>query len=221
MPDLDDGYELMDEFLSVSQLNSINDELKEVIFPERAGGIRNAEKKFSSIRDVATSEALISQATRYLSGAAGLVRAILFNKTSKNNWLVTWHQDRTVAVSEAFEENGWGPWSVKDKIHHVQPPVNVLEQMVTFRIHLDDTSLANGCLKVLPNSHKLGILDSDAIQTYAQSHERVVCEAPAGSALAMRPHILHSSSKAVLPSQRRVLHLEYSSFKLPLGVSWA
>ncbi len=221
MSALDDGYELLGEFLSRDQLNSINNEIKGISFPARAGGIRNAEKKFASIRDIAISDTLITQAKKYLSGTVGLVRAILFNKTSENNWLVTWHQDRTVAVSEKFENHEWGPWSIKDQIHHVQPPVDVLNQMITFRIHLDDTSLKNGCLKVMPKSHQLGILDYGAIQAYAQNHEAVDCEAPAGSALAMRPHILHSSSKAVIPSQRRVLHLEYSSYKLPSGISWA
>ncbi|ABD79378.1 phytanoyl-CoA dioxygenase family protein [Saccharophagus degradans] len=221
MPGLKVGYELIDDFLSDNQLNSINSELMDVSFPDKAGGIRNAEKKYSSIRNIAASDELMAYVNKYLSGDASLVRAILFNKTSENNWLVTWHQDRTVTVSEKIEENGWGPWSIKDEVLHVQPPVSVLEQMVTFRIHLDDTCLENGCLKVLPNSHKLGILDPCAIKKYTQSHEAVACEAPAGSALVMRPHILHSSSKAIFPTQRRVLHLEYSSFKLPLGVSWA
>lgn len=218
---LENGYELIDDFLSGNQLNSINNELMDVSFPDRAGGIRNVEEKYSSIRDIAASDELMAFVKKYLSGDASLVRAILFNKTYENNWLVTWHQDRTVAVSEKFEENGWGPWSIKDEILHVQPPVSVLEEMVTFRIHLDDTCLENGCLKVLPNSHKLGILDSSAIKEYTQSHEGIACEAKAGSALVMRPHILHSSSKAIFPTQRRVLHLEYSSYKLPRGVSWA
>ena len=221
MSGLEDGYELIDGFLSDDQLNSINNEIKLVRFPNRSGGIRNAEKKFSSVHEVAYSDTIISKAKTYLSESVGLVRAILFNKTPENNWLVSWHQDRTVAVSDKFDKHEWGPWSIKDEIHHVQPPIEVLAQMVTFRIHLDDTSLENGCLKVLPNSHRLGILDAGDIQAYAQNHEAVVCEAPAGSALAMRPHLLHSSSKTVSPCQRRVLHLEYSSYKLPNGVSWA
>ena len=221
MPVLDDGYEIIGEFLSHEQIISISREVESVEFPAKAGGIRNAEKKFSSIRKLANSEQLNTQAKKYLSGAASLVRAILFNKTTENNWLVTWHQDRTIAVSERFEMSQWGPWSVKDGIPHVQPPVDVLNQMVTFRIHLDDTSQENGCLKILPKSQKLGILDHGSIQDYVQNHNPVTCEAPAGSALVMRPHILHSSSKASNPSQRRVLHLEYSSFKLPSGVAWA
>jgi ectoine hydroxylase-related dioxygenase (phytanoyl-CoA dioxygenase family) len=218
---LENGYELIDEFLSCDQLNAIKNEINGVRFPARAGGIRNAEKKFTSIRELAGSETLIAHTKNYLSGTVSLVRAILFNKTSESNWLVAWHQDRTVTVSKKFEKYDWGPWSIKDQVHHVQPPVDVLNQMVTFRIHLDDTSLKNGCLKVLPKSHQLGILDPVAIQQYIQNHGAVVCEAQARSALVMRPHILHASSKAATPSQRRVLHLEYSSFSLPVGVAWA
>ncbi len=221
VPALEDGYEIIGEFLSHDQIISISNEIESIEFPAKAGGIRNAEKKFSSICELANSERLRSQATEYLSGAASLVRAILFNKTSENNWLVTWHQDRTIAVSERFERDQWGPWSIKDGIHHVQPPVDVLNQMVTFRIHLDDSSQENGCLRILPKSQELGILDHNSIQHYVNNHNPVICEAPVGSALVMRPHILHSSSKASNPSQRRVLHLEYSSFKLPSGVAWA
>jgi len=218
---LEYGYEIITEFLSRDQLISINREMDSVEFSAKAGGIRNAEKKYSSIHDLANSEQLHIQANKYLPGASNLVRAILFNKTTENNWLVTWHQDRTIAVSERFEKSLWGPWSVKDGVLHVQPPVGVLNQMVTFRIHLDDTSQENGCLKILPKSQKLGILDHASIQDYVRNHNSVICEAPAGSALVMRPHILHSSSKASNPSQRRVLHLEYSSFKLTSGVAWA
>ena len=221
MPSLESGYKIIDEFLTLNQLNSINKEIETISFPTKAGGIRNAEKKYRSVKVLATSEQLTSQAKKYLTGAPNLVRAILFDKTVENNWLVTWHQDRTVAVSERFECQGWGPWSVKDGVIHAQPPLEVLNQMVTFRIHLDDTNHENGCLKVLPNSQNLGVLDHDTIQKYIQSHKPVICEAKAGSALVMRPHILHSSSKASRPSQRRVLHLEYSSFKLPVGVAWA
>ena len=105
MPALEDGYEIIDEFLSHDQLIAINSELETVELPSNTGGIRNAEKKFPIIRDLANSEQLNKQATKYLSGSASLVRAILFNKTKENNWLVTWHQDRTIAVSERFEKN--------------------------------------------------------------------------------------------------------------------
>ena len=218
---LEDGYEIVEQFLSTDQIKYLTKEIEAIALPAKAGGIRNAEKKLSCVRELATSPELIALANSYLPGQASLVRAIFFNKTEVNNWLVTWHQDKTVAVSEKFEKRNWQLWSIKDGTHHVQPPIEVLNQMVTFRIHLDSATAENGCLKVLPRSHCLGILDNDAIQEYAKNHTAIACEASAGSALIMRPHILHSSSKASTPFQRRVLHLEYSSYKLPSGVTWA
>jgi len=221
METLKDGYTIVSNFLSHKQLNAILLDIENIEFPPKAGGIRNAEKKFSSINTLAQSDQLTTQAQKYLSGEAHLVRAILFNKTKDNNWLVPWHQDKTIAVSKQFEKDGWGPWSVKGGTPHVQPPLNVLNQMVTFRIHLDDSHQQNGCLKILPKTQHLGILDHSNIQRHINNHKPVMCECSARSALIMRPHILHSSSKASSPSQRRVLHLEYSSFTLPSGITWS
>jgi len=101
------------------------------------------------------------------------------------------------------------------------PPVEVLNSMVTFRIHLDACTEQNGCLSVVPKSHMLGILTQKQISEQSKYFVSVQCPAPAGSALVMRPHLLHASSKGTAPSQRRVLHLEYSDYKLPAEASCA
>ncbi len=221
MTALDDGYEIIEDFLAPNQLRFIRTQLSDIKLARAAGGVRNIDKKVPSVTDLAISDHMRTHAKRYLAGSPLLVRAILFDKTPDHNWLVSWHQDRTVAVSKRFDLAGWGQWTVKDGTCHVQPPIDVLEQMVTFRIHLDSTDTTNGCLRVMPGSHSLGLIDSSDIQRYVSSHEPVNCEAPAGSALVMRPHLLHSSGKAIQPGRRRVLHLEYSSYELPAGVRWA
>ncbi len=218
---LDNGFELVDAFLTRGQLHPVCLELQSATLPAKAGGIRNADKKFRSIRLLSESAPLLERATAYLPGLPRLVRAILFVKSPEKNWSVSWHQDKTVAVSSRFDAPGWGPWSRKDGVLDVQPPVPVLEQMVTFRIHLDDTDEANGCLKVLPKTHRLGVIGSAAIARYAGTLDSVACSGKAGSAVVMKPHLLHASSKATHPAPRRVLHLEYSSFELPPGVEWA
>jgi len=114
---------------------------------------------------------------------------------------------RNVAVSTKFECDRWGPWSIKDGIHHVQPPIEVLNYMITLRIHLDDIDENNGCLKVIPKSHMFGILPQDKISEHTKKHEQVSCIGKRGSALVMRPLILHSSSKAINSAQRHVLHV--------------
>lgn len=221
MSNIPNGFEIIDDLLSQHQISSINKELGSVNLPISTGGIRNAEKKFSFVKELIASNTLIDSVKQYLNGESKLVRAILFDKTSENNWLVTWHQDRTVAVSEKFDDPKWGPWSIKDGVHHVQPPLAVLNKMITFRIHMDDTDEQNGCLKVIPKSQEMGILSHEQIQQYVEKHPAVVCPAKAGSALVMRPHILHASSKASKPSRRRVLHIEYCNYKLPGGIEWA
>lgn len=218
---LENGYELINDILSHQQLQSINLEIGTTSLISNTGGIRNTDKKFPTINKLAHSEQLMKLASNYLPKPANLVRAILFEKTGSNNWFVTWHQDKTVAVSSKFSKDGWGPWSIKDGVNHVQPPVEVLNQMVTLRVHLDDTNQNNGCLKILPKSHLLGLLNSNEIREYTNEQTVITCEATARSILVMRPHILHASSKGTQPSRRRIIHLEYSCFKLPDGVHWS
>ena len=219
MANLDNGYTMIDDFLNQDQISAITHDLDLSETKEMSGNIRNAEKKIPAIQQLVHSELLMNRARQYLDGKPSLVRAVLFDKTAGNNWLVTWHQDRTIAVSKKFDHPSWGPWSIKEGVHHVQPPVAVLNQMITFRIHLDNTDENNGCLKIFPNSHSLGILDQSAIRHYAQTHQPILCTAKAGTLLVMRPHILHSSSKAKEISKRRILHLEYSSFTLPAKIT--
>ena len=88
------------------------------------------------------------------------------------------------------------------------------------RIHLDDCPAANGPLRVIPGSHLAGKLGESAIAGIAVEHEAVVCEVAAGGALLMRPLLIHSSSAAVTPQHRRVIHLDYANISLPEGLFW-
>ena len=220
MPFSREGFEIVNDFIDPVYLDAVKSETDEVEFGKNRGGIRGAENKFGSVRSLLDSDVLSRSAEAYLGGKPCFVRAILFNKTPSNNWLVTWHQDRTIAVSSKREIDGWGPWSIKDGCHHVQPGIDVLNSMVTFRLHIDESTEENGCLKVIPESHKIGVMSQPEIKSYVQDSIPVQCLAKPYSALVMRPHILHASSKATKPSNRRVLHVEYSSYTLPIGLKW-
>lgn len=213
------GFELIDNLVAIDELRQLKNEAARIEI--KGGGIRNAEKKFPIVKHLVESEKLTSIASAYLAGAVRHVRSIVFVKSLANNWLVSWHQDKTVAVTKKFNDPGWGPWSLKDGVLHVQPPIDVLQQMITIRIHLDASTASNGCLKVMPGSHKEGVMSQEFIDQYSKTHCEIVCSAPEGSALLMRPHLLHASNKASNPGQRRVLHMEFSSYALPAGISWA
>ena len=155
-----------------------------------------------------------------LGSACFPVRAIYFDKTQGANWKVPWHQDLTIAVKERREAPGFGPWSRKDGVDHVQPPMALLERMVAVRWHLDDCGAGNGPLRVLPGSHRQGRLTAAAIQAWSAREESVTCIVERGGLLVMRPLLLHASSPATVPCHRRVVHIEYAAEPLPSGLEW-
>jgi ectoine hydroxylase-related dioxygenase (phytanoyl-CoA dioxygenase family) len=215
------GFELLENLLHPDTISTLLNGISRLKMDAGRGGIRRIETLCPAAKILAESERVLAAARGYLQGEPSLVRAIYFEKSESNNWYVTWHQDKTVAVSARHDLPGWGPWSIKAGAWHVQPPVEVLETLVTLRLHLDPADRDNGCLKVLPGSHRLGIVPVGDIAGIVSRSEPHYCEVPAGGAVAMRPHILHASEKARAARPRRVLHFEYSSYVLPKGIGWA
>jgi ectoine hydroxylase-related dioxygenase (phytanoyl-CoA dioxygenase family) len=210
-----DGFELAKGVFAGSQLLFLAAALGD---PEGAGA--RGLLCVPEVRAFARSEAMMSLVTARLGPDAQPVRAIFFDKTPSSNWLVPWHQDVTIAVAGKVEAPGFGPWSVKHGIPHVQPPEALLAQMLAVRVHLDDCDASNGALRVIPGSHRRGRLEPDQISAAKAASEEVVCEAAAGDALLMRPLLLHASSKSVTDRRRRILHIEYCSGRLPSGMTW-
>ncbi len=203
------GFAIKTNFISIDQCKYLISQIEENINSASNYGIRNIDKKVNAIASVAGSKSFLNSASSYLSGNAFLVRAIYFNKTLNTNWNITWHQDKTIAVNKQIDLSGYKAWTIKDKINCVQPPVTVLEDMVTFRVHLDAADRANGCLKVISGTHRFGILSQPEINRIKNIYPMVSCEVNPGDAVVMRPHILHSSEKSLVSGNRRVIHLEY------------
>lgn len=118
------------------------------------GGLRNL-LDVPEMRELATSEPIMKLVQSVLGGTAFPVRGILFDKQDGANWKVPWHQDVTIAVTSRIEIEGYGPWSIKSNVLHVQPPSSILENMLSVRLHLDDCPKTNGALRVVLNSHKI------------------------------------------------------------------
>jgi len=172
------------------------------------------------IRVLCRSERMLALVAPHLQGSPVAVRTIFFDKSPDSNWLVPWHQDLTIAVHARVDVPGFGPWSTKEGVTHVQPPLQLLEQMLTIRLHLDAADEANGALRVLPGSHRLGRLNAETIRSIRAEQSEVLCTAAAGDALVMRPLLLHASSRSRSAMHRRVLHIEYAGFDLPGGLRW-
>jgi ectoine hydroxylase-related dioxygenase (phytanoyl-CoA dioxygenase family) len=183
-------------------------------------GVRNLLNLSPEIKEFAESKTVKEIVENFIGKDAKLVRAIYFDKTPNANWKVPWHQDLTISVEEKIETSGFTAWTLKAEIQHVQPTVEILENILTLRFHLDDADESNGALKVLEESHKSGRLESSEIQNLKDKANSFLCEASKGDVLVMRPLLVHSSSAGSNPKNRRVIHLEFSAEKLPNGLKW-
>ena len=162
--------------------------------------------------------ALRTLLTQLFPAGCHLVKAIYFDKPALSNWLVAWHQDLMINVDRRLNLAGFGPWTSKAEGVSVQPPVSVLENVCTLRIHLDNCDASNGALKVVPGTHRQGALLPAAWAALTPAAE--VCAVRAGGAMLMRPLLLHASNRSTSPRPRRVIHLEFASAELPAGLQW-
>ncbi|MGB5076520.1 MAG: phytanoyl-CoA dioxygenase family protein [Sphingorhabdus sp.] len=159
-------------------------------------------------------------AARLIGAGAFPVRAILFDKGVAKNWALGWHQDRTVVVKMRADVHGFDAWSVKAGLQHVAPPIEILNKMVTLRLHLDPVSKDNAPLEVAIGSHRLGRIAESDINDVVGNSQIATCLAQRGDLWAYSTPILHASAASLWPNRRRVLQVDYAACDLPGGLEW-
>lgn len=137
------------------------------------------------------------------------LKATLFDRTPEANWRLQWHQDREIAIRERMHVAGYGPWSTKAGVPHVEPPDSVLQQMLAVRIYLDDSGPENGPLAVIPGSHDRGKLSEPDLERLVASSTPVDVHARKGSLVVMRPLLVHCSRPWRSGEHQRVIHVEF------------
>lgn len=202
------GFEILEGVLNDVECDALRDSLS----PDRRSraGARHLMSR-PTIRSLAADERLLTIARRHAGAGALPYRATLFEKSGVRNWLVVWHQDTTLPLASRSENSAWGPWSVKDGITYAHAPSAALATVVALRIHLDASTASNGPLRVIPGSHRLGVLCDEDVFRVARERPSVDCLVGRGGVLVMRPMVIHASSKSRGPEPRRVLHLEYAA----------
>ena len=148
-----------------------------------------------------------------------VVKSIFFDKPQTSNWYVSYHQDLTISVDKKLDLKGFEFWTKKQNQFSVQPPIDILQNVVTVRIHLDDTDQNNGALKVVPKSHLKGICRPETIDWSIE--KEVNCNVFKGGIMLMKPLLLHSSGRTTNNKQRRVIHIEFSNLELPTELNWS
>ena len=148
-----------------------------------------------------------------------VVKSIYFDKPENSNWFVSYHQDLTISVDKKLDLDGFGPWTTKQNQVAVQPPLEILQDNFTIRIHLDNTNEENGALKVIPASHLKGLYRPETIDWNVETETS--CKVKRGGIMLMKPLLLHSSGRTTNNNKRRVLHIEFSRSSLPADLKWA
>lgn len=97
-------------------------------------GARNLLRLLPSVQRLATDSPYAELADELLGASGFPVRAIFFDKVPGANWDASWHQDLTIAVKERKGAPGFGKWTIKNGVPHVEPPAEILERMVTLRL---------------------------------------------------------------------------------------
>ena len=204
------GYATVPGVLSTRELIPVLVSLADLKpLPHRAG-IRHV-LSHPTVNVVAHDPRLMEMARAVLGSSAFPFRATLFDKTPDSSRLSAWHQDTALPLREERETPDWGPWSEKEGVIYAHAPAGALEQVLALRLHLDDCTEANGPLRVLPGTHELGVLSDEEIERHATYQDPVEVLMSKGGVVAMRPLLIHASSKSRSQAPRRILHLEYAS----------
>ncbi|TKB99383.1 phytanoyl-CoA dioxygenase family protein [Pedobacter cryotolerans] len=181
--------------------------------------IRQFLKEIPEMRNLVFNEKLNNIMVQILGDKYFVVKSIYFDKPETSNWYVAYHQDLTISVDKKIELENFGPWTAKQNQFAVQPPIHILENNFTIRIHLDDTDENNGALRVIPQSHLKKVYRPETIDWTTEIE--TTCVVNKGGIMIMKPLILHSSSRTTNNKKRRVIHIEFSNQELPTALKWA
>jgi ectoine hydroxylase-related dioxygenase (phytanoyl-CoA dioxygenase family) len=175
--------------------------------------IRQFLKEIPEVNDLIFNENIKTIIKEIFGEQYFVVKSIYFDKPEKSNWYVAYHQDLTISVDKKFEIENFGPWTTKQNQFAVQPPLDILENIFTIRIHLDDTDEHNGALKVVPKSHSNGIYRPETIDWSVETE--AICSVEKGGVMIMKPLLLHGSNRTTNGKKRRIIHIEFSDKGLP------
>lgn len=178
---------------------------------------RNLAQEVPALVHLWEKPQLVDLLTSVLGDQFGLVRILYFDKHPNRTWSLPWHKDMTIAVKDSsLPSNHFSKPTRKSGVDHVEASTEILERMLTLRIHLDDVTDDNGPLEVAVGSHQNG-KESTTENAVAKILAR------AGDVLAMRPLLSHASGSSTegTKQHRRILHLEFAGEpKLPDGFEW-
>ncbi|MFL9833886.1 phytanoyl-CoA dioxygenase family protein [Chryseobacterium terrae] len=222
----ENGFTIINNIFSEEEIERITDVIQNIDTSketfrksEDLFAIRQFLKEIPDVKDLIFTNNLKQIIKEIFGENYFVVKSIYFDKPEKSNWYVAYHQDLTISVDKKVELENFGPWTTKQNQFAVQPPLEILENIFTIRIHLDDTDENNGALKVVPKSHSKGIYRPETIDWNLEKEN--ICNVEKGGVMIMKPLLLHGSNRTINGKKRRVIHIEFSDKQLPEVINWS
>ena len=220
------GFTILESIYSLAEIENICNEIEKIsdstnlTFRKTKDlfAIRQFLKEVPSVEKLIFNNVLKEILESIFGKEYFVVKSIYFDKPEESNWFVGYHQDLTISVDKKLELEDFSNWTVKQNQYSVQPSDEVLKNICTVRIHLDDTNEENGALKVIPNSHH-EVIRLDTFDF--KNKKETFCNVPKGGIMIMKSLLFHASNKTTNKERRRVIHLEFSNKNLPNELSWS
>ncbi|MBE8714975.1 phytanoyl-CoA dioxygenase family protein [Sphingobacterium hungaricum] len=220
------GFAVIDNIYTDDEINKILEAIQQAdrskeTFRQSADlfAIRQFLKEFPELQPIIFNEKLNRIIHNIFGKDYFVVKSIYFDKPATSNWYVAYHQDLTISVDRKLELKNYGPWTTKQNQFAVQPPISILENNFTIRIHLDQTDENNGALRVIEGSHLKGVYRPEEIDWSVE--KETICAVNKCGIILMKPLLLHSSARTTNQKKRRVIHIEFSNTELPDGLNWS
>ena len=212
------GFHIINNIYSVQEVNKIIEVLGSQGIESRFG-VREFLFHHPEIAKKVFNANLLKVIKKISPNCTKSIKSIYFDKPPHANWIVNWHQDLTINLKRKKDVPNYKNWRSNSERTIVQPNIQLLENIFTIRIHLDDCTKENGALRVIENSHQEGVIEIKDWVKNKVGEERI-CEVKKGGILIMKPLILHSSKRTENEKNRRVIHIEFSDMDLPEGLEW-
>ncbi|WP_459554897.1 phytanoyl-CoA dioxygenase family protein [Lacunimicrobium album] len=222
-----DGFCLLEDIYSSEQLSRLSERMTWMTaqattsIRQRDGDVyaaRNVLDLCPDVADLWKTPPLTSVVLDLLGPDACLVRGLFFDKPPTSSWGLPWHKDLLIAIQPPpVLSSSYSPPRDRLGVLHTEPPLEVLERMLTLRIHLDEVTHENGPLEVAAGSHHSGKL----LQLDGRPSELITT--PQGGVLVMHRLLAHASGRSEpgTTRHRRILHLEFASSPvLPDNYQW-
>jgi hypothetical protein len=204
------GFAIIPEVFGAPELDNISRELETAPLKRSRAGIRHL-LSVPAIATLARDSRLLNLATAALSCEPVPLRATLFDKSAETNWLVVWHQDTALPLLERREVPGWARGRRSAASSTLMPRRQSLSRLWRCAFISTIRHQTMGRSVFCRERTRWGVLSDDQIHAAAQRIEPVECTLARGGVFAMRPLLVHASSKVVTDAPRRVIHFEYAA----------